>query len=288
MSCSMQNATKIKDVFPLEQDSTSVKLPGRLICVGTGIQLGQISVLSQSYIEIADVVFSLVTDGFAQRWLASLNDNVQSLQPFYAKVGELKNRRETYKQMVDEILTQVRYGKLVVCAFYGHPGVFASVGHRAIKLARDEGFETKMLPGISAEASLWADLGIDPASVGHQSFEATQFLLYNHFPNTRSHLLLWQIALAGEHTLTHLSTTQEKLEILVAHLNQWYSLEHSVIVYEAATLPFQQPRIESITLAQLPYIQLNAISTLMIPPAEALSLNHQILAQLGITEANIG
>ena len=45
---------------------------------------------------------------------------------------------------------------------------------------------------------------------------------------------------------------------------------------------------QSITLAQLPYIKLNAISTLMIPPAKALSLNHQVLQQLGITAANIG
>lgn len=286
----MRNGPKMNETNPFEHDDNKpVKHEGRLICVGTGMQLsGQISLLSKSYIEIADVVFSLVTDGFSQRWLDSLNDNVQSLQSFYANEGEFKNRRETYAQMVDEILAQVRLGKLVVCAFYGHPGVFACVAHRAIALARGEGFEASMLPGISAEACLWADLGIDPGNVGHQSFEATQFLLYNHIPNTCTHLLLWQIALAGEHTLTQFSTTVDKLNILVAHLNQWYPLTHPVIVYEAATLPFQQPRIESITLAQLPYIKLNAISTLMIPPAKALSLNHQVLQQLGITAANIG
>jgi len=285
----MHTDPNVNEACPPDHENTAVKHTGRLVCVGTGMQLGgQISVLSQSYIEIADVVYSLVTDGFSQRWLASLNDKVQSLQPFYALEGELKNRRETYRQMVDEILTQVRLGKLVVCAFYGHPGVFACVAHRAIALARSEGFEAKMLPGISAEACLWADLGIDPGTVGHQSFEATQFLLYDHIPNTCSHLLLWQIALAGEYTLTQFSTTVDKLKILVTHLNQWYPLTHPVIVYEAATLPFQQPRIESITLEQLPYTKLNAVSTLMIPPAKALSFNHQVLEQLGITAANIG
>lgn len=85
---------------------------GSLVCVGTGLQLaGQISVMSRSYIEHADVVFSLLPDGFSQRWIQTINPNVINLQPFYAQDGEVKNRRETYEQMVSAILDAVRAGK---------------------------------------------------------------------------------------------------------------------------------------------------------------------------------
>ncbi|MGI2226854.1 SAM-dependent methyltransferase [Shewanella frigidimarina] len=262
---------------------------GRLICVGTGLQLaGQIGALSLSYIEHADVVFSLVPDGFSERWLMSLNTDVRSLQPYYAQHDEVKNRRDTYTQMVNAILDEVRKGKLVVCALYGHPGVFACVGHLSIKKARTEGFEANMLPGISAEACLWADLGIDPGNSGQQSFEATQFMLYHHVPDPTTHLLLWQIALAGEHTLTQFSSTKDKLQILVEHLHQWYPLSHEVIIYEAANLPFQSPVIERMPLSLLPEARLTTISTLLIPPARSMTLNHEMLAKLGIIESDIG
>ncbi len=262
---------------------------GNLVCVGTGLQLaGQIGALSLSYIEHADVVFSLVPDGFSERWLMSLNCDVRSLQPYYAQHDEVKNRRDTYAEMVDAILDEVRLGKLVVCALYGHPGVFACVAHWSIKQARSEGFDASMLPGISAEACLWADLGIDPGNSGHQSFEATQFMLYHHIPDPTTHLLLWQIALAGEHTLTQFSSTKDKLQILVEHLNQWYPLTHAVIIYEAANLPFQSPVIERIPLSLLPEATLTTISTLLIPPARPMTLNHEMLAKLGIVESDIG
>jgi uncharacterized protein YabN with tetrapyrrole methylase and pyrophosphatase domain len=262
---------------------------GSLVFVGTGLQLaGQISVLSRSYIENADKVFSLVPDSFAEEWLISLNPNHISLQSFYAQDNEIKNRRDTYKQMVEAILGAVRKGEHVVCALYGHPGVFACVSHLAIAQARAEGFEAYMEPGISAEACLWADLGIDPGQSGHQSFEATQFILYQHRPDPSTHLLLWQIALAGDHTLTQFSTTSDRLQVLVDLLSQWYPLDHEVVIYEAANLPLQQPRIERLALKALPQARLTVISTLLIPPAHALQLNEIALAKLGITAQELG
>lgn len=262
---------------------------GTLVCVGTGLNLaGQISVLSKSYIEHADLVFSLVPDGFAQHWLETLNSDVRSLQPYYAQDGEVKNRRDTYKQMVAAILEQVRLGKKVVCALYGHPGVFACVSHFAIAQAKEEGFNAHMEPGISAEACLWADVGIDPGGSGHQSFEASQFMFYKHTPDPTTHLLLWQIGIAGEHTLTEFHTSSDRLQVLVEQLNEWYPLEHEVILYEAPNLPTQAPRIERVSLAQLPFSQLSSITTLLIPPAKQLEFNHQVLAKLGITADDLG
>ncbi|ABE54529.1 Uroporphyrin-III C/tetrapyrrole (Corrin/Porphyrin) methyltransferase [Shewanella denitrificans OS217] len=278
------------------QSNTSTKIQsmhesskGSLVFVGTGLQLaGQISVLSRSYIENADRVFSIVPDAFAEEWLISLNPNHTSLQSYYAQADEVKNRRHTYKQMVEAMLVAVRKGEQVVCALYGHPGVFACVSHLAIAQARTEGFDSYMEPGISAEACLWADLGIDPGQCGHQSFEATQFLLYQHRPDPSTHLLLWQIALAGDHTLTQFSTTSDRLQVLVDLLSQWYPLDHEVVIYEAANLPLQQPRIERLALKALPQARLTVISTLLIPPSQALKLNEIVLAKLGISALELG
>ena len=132
----------------MRKQQTDLTEKGQLTFVGTGMQLaGQISVLSQSYIENADLVFSLVPDGFTERWLDSLNANHRSLQTYYAQKDEVKNRRDTYAQMVGAILDEVRLGQNVVVALYGHPGVFACVSHLSIKQARDEGYQAEMLPG---------------------------------------------------------------------------------------------------------------------------------------------
>lgn len=262
---------------------------GSLICVGTGLQLaGQISVMSLSQIEHADIVFSLLPDGFSQRWIEGLNPNVVNLQQFYAQNGELKNRRDTYAEMVAVILAAVRAGQKTVCALYGHPGVFACVSHLAIQQARAEGFPAHMEPGISAEACLWADLGIDPGHSGHQSFEASQFMFFNHIPDPTTHLLLWQIAIAGEHTLTQFHTNAARLQILVEQLGQWYPMTHEVVIYEAANLPIQSPRIERLPLSELPTAALSPKSTLLIPPAKKLNYNYPILAKLGISPEDLG
>ncbi|HEX8756304.1 MAG TPA: hypothetical protein VF745_08190 [Steroidobacteraceae bacterium] len=55
-------------------------------------------------------------------WLAKMNSDVRSLQRYYP---EGKSRLETYREMVDVMLVEVRAGKRVCGAFYGHLGVFA-------------------------------------------------------------------------------------------------------------------------------------------------------------------
>ena len=130
---------------------------GSLVCVGVGMTLGShLTPLSRSYIESADVVFAATSDGIVELWLAKMNPDVRSLQPFYR---EGKSRAETYREMVAAMLAEVRAGKRVCGAFYGHPGVFAGVPHEAIEQARREGYAAHMEPGVSAEDCLYADLG---------------------------------------------------------------------------------------------------------------------------------
>lgn len=95
------------------------------------------------------------------------------------------------------MLRHVRRGENVVGVFYGHPGVFVSPSHRTIAIARDEGYAAKMLPGISAEDCLYADLGIDPSSAGCVTYEASDLLLSNRSLVPSSHLILYQVGVIG-------------------------------------------------------------------------------------------
>lgn len=256
----------------------SNRLPGSLVCVGIGMTLGShISPLARSHIEQSDVVFAGVSDGIVELWLAKMHPDVRSLQPFYR---EGKSRMQTYRQMVEAILTEVRAGKQVCGVFYGHPGVFAWAPHKSIELARREGYRAHMEPGISAEDCLYADLGIDPGRFGCQHFEASQLLFYRRRIDPTAYLVLWQVGLAGDQSLARFSTGSAYRQVLVDVLARDYPLEHEVIIYRAATLPIQQPRIERVKLGELAQADIGVPDTVVIPPAGPMQVDPEIRARL--------
>ncbi len=251
---------------------------GSLSCVGVGMMLGaHISPYSQSCIEEADVVFSLMSHGVVEQWVASMHPDVRSLQGYYA---EGKSRRDSYREMVEAILAEVRLGKQVCAAFYGHPGVFALVPHQAIKQARAEGFQAQMEPGISAEDCLIADLGLDPGATGCAQFEASQFLFHRRRIDPSAMLILWQIGITGDRSLYQFHASTSALQLLVERLSENYPLEHQVILYEAATLPIGEPRIERLPLAALTDAELHMHTTLVIPAAEPLKPDETLKKKL--------
>ena len=63
-----------------------------------------------------------------------------------------------------------------------------------------------MEPGISAEDCLYADLGIDPGSVGCQHYEASQFMFYRRRIDPSAYLVLWQVGIAGDRSLRRFAT----------------------------------------------------------------------------------
>ncbi|WP_232823576.1 SAM-dependent methyltransferase [Dyella sp. C9] len=256
---------------------------GSLACVGIGITLGShITALARSHIQTADVVFVAVSDGVVELWLKEMNADVRSLQPYYA---EGKRRMQTYREMVEAMLTEVRAGKRVCAVFYGHPGVFAWAPHRAIKVAREEGYQAHMEPGISSEDCLYADLGIDPGSLGSQHFDATQFMIYRRNVDPSAWLILWQVGLAGEQTGHRFATSSAHRQVLVDVLARDYPLDHEVIVYRAATLPTQSPRMERMPLSQLPGADLNGADTLAVPPSRPLLADLEVQARLSALDS---
>lgn len=256
---------------------------GSLVCVGLGMTLGShITPLSRSYIEKSDVVFAGTSDGIVELWLARMNPDVRSLQMFYR---EGKSRLDTYRQMVDAMLCEVRAGKRVCGAFYGHPGVFAFPPHKAIEIARSEGYPAHMEPGVSAEDCLYADLGIDPGKYGCQHYEASQFMFYKRRVDTSAYLVLWQVGVAGDRSLARFATGVAYRQVLVDVLTRDYEPGHEVIIYEAATLPVRQPKIERLALGALANAQIEMHATVVIPPAMALQPDREIQARLAALDA---
>lgn len=255
------------------------------MAVSTGMLLaGHISVRGLNQIKNADVVFCLVPHPLIEEWLKQVAKKVISLQSLYS---EGKHRMETYEEMVTMMMAEVRAGKKVCGAFYGHAGVFAWAPHETIRQAQKEGFYAYMEPGISAEACLYADLGIDPGNYGVQSYEASQFLFYNHIPNNRAYLILWQVGLVGEHTAKSLSTSVANVIKFVEYLQKWYPPDHRVIIYEAQILPVDKVRKDVVSLNELHKKELKLISTLVVPPSHELEINEECLKNFGITEVEI-
>ncbi len=250
---------------------------GQLVVVGCGIQLGRhISSRALSEIQRADQVF-ILADDFAQAWLKALRPDLISLSSLYARD---RDRRETYSDMESALLTAVRSCRRVCAVFYGHPGVFAQVPHAAIRQARAEGFAARMEPGISTEACLYADLGIDPADAGVQSCETTRFLISDWPPNPAALLILWQVALAGKLDCIGFDPEPERLRVLVDKLRRWYPADCPVILYEAAQLPIERFRAERLTLSDLPEARYKEYTTLVIPAVESLAADDKVLARL--------
>jgi uncharacterized protein YabN with tetrapyrrole methylase and pyrophosphatase domain len=228
-------------------------------------------------IEQADVVFAAVSDPLVELWLQQMHADVRSLQPYYR---EGKPRHQTYREMVEAMLAEVRAGRQVCGAFYGHPGVFARVPHLAIARAREEGFTALMEPGISAEDCLYADLGIDPGGVGCQHYEASQFMFYRRRIDPSAYLMLWQVGVAGDRGLRRFSTGKAHRGLLLERLCEDYPVQHPITLYEAATLPISKPRMEGMPLSQLIGADLSLQTTLVIPPAHPLQRDEAMLDRL--------
>lgn len=251
---------------------------GSLTVVGTGIQLAvHLTPLARAAIEKADELFYLVRDPVTRWWIEGLNAKARSLGDCYAPG---RPRADAYEAMAEEILAGVRSGKAVCAAFYGHPGVFVEPGHAAVRRAREEGFRATMLPGISAEDCLFAELGLDPADSGCQSYEATTFLIQDVRIEPSATLILWQVGVIGQ--LAAGPATPDAMPALVERLAKDYPADHETIVYEASPYPFVAPLVRRVPLSELARVEIPALATLVVPAREKARLNLMILDHLGL------
>jgi Tetrapyrrole (Corrin/Porphyrin) Methylases len=263
---------------------TGVKAAGSLVVVGTGIQaFTHLTAEARLYLQRSDRVLYLVADPLTELMIRELNPRAESLHGLYARG---KRRLKTYREMTDRILDAVRAGHSVCAAFYGHPGVFATTPHVSIRMARKEGYSAQLLPAVSAEACLFADLGLDPAIHGWQSFEATDFLLQRRRPDRTAGLVLLQIGVIGETDFRAKGANRRNLAVLSSMLGKMYGPAHRVVVYEASTLAGIRPRICELPLRRLAKGPVTPTSTLYVPPVRTRPFDRKMFARLGLTPEN--
>jgi precorrin-4 methylase len=258
--------------------------PGKLIVVGSGIaSISQLTLQAVAHIEQADLVCYTVADPATEAYILSKNPNTFDLYVFY---GEGKVRTDSYIQMAEYMVQNVREGKVVVAVLYGHPGVFVSPTHRAIALARAEGFEAVMLPGVSAEDCLFADLGIDPSTYGLVTYEATDLLVRKRQLVPSSSLVLWQVGVVGRVDFKFHGYDNSHIDKLLDYLEPVYGANHPVTHYIAAVVPQDRTVIEKFTIAELRnpdvWRKIHAISTFYLPPKTTLPPDERVMNALGI------
>jgi hypothetical protein len=237
---------------------------GSLVVVGSGLQVGHMTLESRAHIETADVVPYIVTDQVTEEFILQLNPNAESLRKYY---GEDKNRLVSYEEMVSHIVTLVKKDLDVCAVFYGHPGIFVYPSHESIRQVKQEGYEAQMLPGISAEDCLYADIGIDPGSQGSQSFEATDFILRDRRFDPYSYLIIWQIGSLGSFTYSGTGIYKRRgVDSLINKLLLDFPPNHEVILYKASVLPLIKASIQRVPLSKLSTTVTDGSMTLIVPP----------------------
>jgi uncharacterized protein YabN with tetrapyrrole methylase and pyrophosphatase domain len=247
-----------------------------LTIVGLGIQPGHVTAQTRACLERADEVLYLVADPLAVAWIERVNPRSRPLHTLY-EPG--RNRAETYEAIVEEILARVRLGGNVCVAFYGHPGIFVDPSHKAIQRARSEGFAARMLPAVSALDCLFADLGVDPAEFGCQSYEATELLVHQREIDPSATLIVWQPGVVGNATYTP-EGDLSRLPVLVEYLEQFYPPDHEIVCYEASLYPICDATVLRVPLSKLAETEIPPMSTLYIPPARGRERDAEMVERL--------
>ena len=254
---------------------------GSLTIVGTGIRAGlQTTRESRLCIERAGKVLFLLAEVAPTGWISALNPSAESLAPLY-QPG--RRHADVYEDIITTILSWVRRDLDVCVATYGHPGVFDQTSHESVRRARAEGFPARILPGVSAEDCLYADLELDPGEHGCQSFDATDFLTYGRRPDVSVPLILWQVSVVGS-PLTTGTVNRSGLQVLAERLEELYGPDHEVVAYEATPFPVGSPMIERSTVRDLADARVTGLSSLYVPRRSKPVRDEAMMTRLGLTQ----
>ncbi|HAT2053601.1 SAM-dependent methyltransferase [Legionella pneumophila] len=240
-----------------------------LALVGTGIKtIAHITEEAKGYICTCDKVLYLVNEPLLERYIHKLAKSSESLDAIYFNA---KSRENAYKNVAQFIYGEIEDVDSLCVVIYGHPCVFATPGLLAFS-GLSNNIKTVVCPGISAQDCLYADLRFDPASGGIQSFDATEYLLYDRSVDISSHVVVNQIGMVGNLGLPTNTVNFEAINFIKNKLIKLYKNGKKAIIYEAALYPGTHPKITEFELEQLDRQELTTLSTLYIPPDENLRM----------------
>lgn len=255
-------------------------MPRELVIVGTGIKaIAQVTPEAREAITRAEKVLYLLSDPFTAAYVERLNATAESLLTLY-RVGESRHR--AYQRIVERILECLAI-RNVCAAFYGHPTIFVAPATEALRQARSLGYQSRVIPGVSAEDCLFADLGIDPGLTGVQSYEATDFLARPRNFDTSALLVLWQVGVLGDLTYNP-DGSNPPLDVLSEVLTPHYGAQHEVLVYTASCHPAFEAGVHPYTLSTLRDARVTAAATLLVPPAGPPAVDRNMQARLAFRQ----
>jgi hypothetical protein len=138
-----------------------------------------------------------------------------------------------------------------------------------------------MLPGVSAEDCLLADLGVDPGRIGLQSYEATDFLVHRRTPDVTAGLILWQVGVVGSDAYSP-APDRAHVPVLIEYLCDFYPADHETVLYEASAFPICAHVERRVPLSRIGPGDVTPMATLFVPPAVAPRPDPEILERLGL------
>jgi len=221
---------------------------GQLIIAGVGIAaVSQMTAEVRSHIRCSDVVFYHATSGVMAAYIRALNPNLVDLYRYY---GEAKIRRKTYIQMAELLLREVRKGRRVVAVFHGHPGFFVMAARRASAIAREEGYDVRLLPGVSSVDCMLADLSIDPGKFGLQIVKAGSYLRGKTELLTSGHVAFLQVDSVGDSTFSFTGYKHSRLAEFFGKLSDEYGEKQEIVYYVAPIFPGTDPSVTTKRVGQ--------------------------------------
>ena len=243
-----------------------------LFIAGCGIKfLSHMTLEVQALIKKCDSVLFLVNDPAMKKWI--IDNSVKSLSLDSVYFG-CQERKDSYKFICQEIIKSARTHRNTCFVTYGNPMFLSNASQQLIEdIGVMPDIQIKILPGISSLDTLFCDLGVDPGMGGLQAFEATNFINNNNIVNPSSHLVLWQIGVAGIETIVRnddeLADSAQRKEAVIQikeKLMSFYTAGHRVILYTASMYPSVPFEKVCLSLGQLDKVNISRLSTAYIPP----------------------
>jgi uncharacterized protein YabN with tetrapyrrole methylase and pyrophosphatase domain len=194
---------------------------------------------------------------------------------------------QTYDEMSVEVLHSALEHPPVTFAVYGHPLFYVYPSYQIITVAPWLRLIVKMLPGISALDCIIIDLGLDPALLGLQMYEATELLVRRRPLQNDVPCLLWQVGSAEVAYYTEGETTAQQLSGLQRHLLTFYPADHELTAVFNSPWPSAASILRKFPLKEMTsnHAFLHQGVTLFIPPMEVratadLELLHRLEDQM--------
>lgn len=219
----------------------------------------------------------LVNEPITKQWIEQYSKLSESLDSIYFSEND---RQISYDKIRDKILAELETYNFITVVLYGHPTVFADPGLQSIIAAQKKSIETIILPGISIENCLYADLKVDPGQFGCFHVEATELLLYDKIIEPTAHLCIWQPGMIGNRSVPNSNQKSNHLKLLKLKLKKYYPDDHIAILYEAPMYPGVEPRIHKFSLSDIEAQSIGTLATLYIPPLPQRSPDLEILQQI--------